>query len=108
MDLGKAEAVMPAREQVPGEATSQATGSGPSSSRSRTPPAGRRIILDPGQPQVCPAACSSFEVTEIADGTVKIEAFAREPGYRTKIAVTSRDPKVDPVGACTSAHAARA
>jgi len=47
------------------------------------------------------------EVTEIADGTVKIEAFAREPGYRTKIAVTSTDPKVDPVGACVGARGAR-
>jgi N utilization substance protein A len=48
-----------------------------------------------------------LEVTEIADGTVKIEAFAREPGYRTKIAVTSADPKVDPVGACVGARGAR-
>ncbi len=48
-----------------------------------------------------------LEVTEIADGTVKIEAFAREPGYRTKIAVTSTDPKVDPVGACVGARGAR-
>jgi N utilization substance protein A len=47
------------------------------------------------------------EVGEIADGTVKIEAFAREPGYRTKIAVTSTDPKVDPVGACVGARGAR-
>ena len=46
-------------------------------------------------------------MTEIADGTVKIEAFAREPGYRTKIAVTSTDPKVDPVGACVGARGAR-
>ena len=47
------------------------------------------------------------EVTEIADGTVKIEAFAREPGYRTKMAVISTDPKVDPVGACVGARGAR-
>jgi N utilization substance protein A len=46
-------------------------------------------------------------VTEVGDGTVKIEAFAREPGYRTKIAVTSRDRKVDPVGACVGARGAR-
>jgi N utilization substance protein A len=48
-----------------------------------------------------------LEVTEIADGTVKIEAFAREPGYRTKIAVSTTDPKVDPVGACVGARGAR-
>ena len=48
-----------------------------------------------------------LEVAEIADGTVRIEAFAREPGYRTKIAVISTDPKVDPVGACVGARGAR-
>jgi len=46
-------------------------------------------------------------VTEISDGTVKIEAMAREAGYRTKIAVSSSDPKVDPVGACVGARGAR-
>ncbi|MDP4879199.1 MAG: transcription termination/antitermination protein NusA, partial [Opitutales bacterium] len=48
-----------------------------------------------------------LEVTEIADGTVSIEAMAREAGYRTKIAVNSNDPKVDPVGACVGARGAR-
>lgn len=46
-------------------------------------------------------------MTEIADGTVTIEAMAREPGYRSKIAVNSSDPKVDPVGACVGARGAR-
>ncbi|MEI6598641.1 MAG: transcription termination/antitermination protein NusA, partial [bacterium] len=44
---------------------------------------------------------------EIADKTVKIAAMARDPGYRTKIAVDSSDPKVDPVGACVGARGAR-
>ena len=48
-----------------------------------------------------------LEVTEIADGTVTIEGIAREPGYRTKISVDSKDPKVDPVGACVGARGAR-
>ena len=47
------------------------------------------------------------EVTEISDGTVKIEAMAREAGYRTKIAVSSTDPKVDPVGACVGSRGTR-
>ena len=47
------------------------------------------------------------EVTEIADGTVKIESMAREAGYRTKIAVSSMDLKVDPVGACVGSRGAR-
>ena len=53
------------------------------------------------------AAASSPAWSQAFDGTVKIEAFAREPGYRTKIAVTSTDPKVDPVGACVGARGAR-
>ena len=47
------------------------------------------------------------EVSEIADGTVEIKGVAREPGYRTKIAVTSSQPKVDPVGACVGLRGAR-
>ena len=48
-----------------------------------------------------------LEVAEIADGTVAIEAISREPGYRTKIAVSSKDARVDPVGACVGARGAR-
>lgn len=40
------------------------------------------------------------EIPEIADGVIQIRAIAREPGYRTKVAVSSTDPRVDPVGAC--------
>ncbi len=47
------------------------------------------------------------EVNEIADHTVEIRSIAREPGYRTKIAVWSPDPKVDPVGACVGMRGAR-
>ena len=48
-----------------------------------------------------------LEVPEIADGIVEIKACAREPGQRTKIAVWSNDPNVDPVGACVGARGAR-
>ena len=106
IDLGKAEAIMPSRDQVPGEDYS----------------AGERIrcfllkieASNRGPELILSRATSKFvlrlfelEVTEIADGTVTIDAFAREPGYRTKIAVTSNDPKVDPVGACVGARGAR-
>lgn len=47
------------------------------------------------------------EVTEVKDGTVEIKAIAREPGSRTKIAVHSTDPNVDPVGACVGLNGAR-
>jgi N utilization substance protein A len=106
IDLGKAEAMMPGKEQVPGE--DYAPGERircllleiENSSR------GPELILSRATPKFV-RRLFELEVTEIADGTVKIEAFAREPGYRTKIAVSTSDPKVDPVGACVGARGAR-
>lgn len=106
VDLGKAEAIMPSRDQVPGEDYSpgerirclllkiEATNRGPELILSRS---NTKFVL----------RLFELEVTEIADGTVKIDAFSREPGYRTKIAVSSSDSKVDPVGACVGARGAR-
>ena len=47
------------------------------------------------------------EVTEVRDGTVEIKSIAREAGSRTKIAVSSNNPNVDPVGACVGMNGAR-
>ncbi len=106
IDLGKAEAVLPNRERIPGEDYSpgerirclllkiEQTNRGPDIILSRSNLNFVRRLFE-------------LEVTEIADGTVSIEAMAREPGYRTKIAVNSSDPKVDPVGACVGARGAR-
>lgn len=106
VDLGKAEAIMPSRDQVPGEDYApgerircfltkiEATNRGPELILSRS---NSKFVL----------RLFELEVTEIADGTVTIDAFSREPGYRTKIAVSSHDPKVDPVGACVGARGAR-
>ncbi|MGB0409036.1 MAG: transcription termination factor NusA [Opitutales bacterium] len=106
IDLGKAEAILPPRERVPGEDYApgesirclllkiEQTNRGPDIILSRSNINFVRRLFE-------------LEVTEIADGTVSIEAMAREPGYRTKIAVNSTDPKVDPVGACVGARGAR-
>jgi N utilization substance protein A len=106
IDLGKAEAVLGHKEQVPGEDYQpgdrvrcllleiESTARGPEIILSRASPKFVRRLFE-------------LEVAEIADGTVKIESFAREPGYRTKIAVVTTDPKVDPVGACVGARGAR-
>jgi len=106
IDLGKAEAILPPRERVPGEDYApgesirclllkiEQTNRGPDIILSRSNINFVRRLFE-------------LEVTEIADGTVTIEAMAREPGYRTKIAVNSNDPKVDPVGACVGARGAR-
>lgn len=106
VDLGKAEAVMPAKEQVPGEEYQPGERIRCLLLNIESSPRGPEIILTRGSPRFV-RRLFELEVTEIADGTVKIEAFAREPGYRTKIAVTSTDPKVDPVGACVGARGAR-
>ena len=106
VDLGKAEAILPPRERVPGEDYApgetirclllkiEQTNRGPDIILSRSNLNFVRRLFE-------------LEVTEIADGTVTIEAMAREPGYRSKIAVNSNDPKVDPVGACVGARGAR-
>ena len=106
VDLGKAEAVMPGKEQVPGEEYQPGERIRCLLAEIETTPRGPEIILSRAS-QKFVRRLFELEVTEIADGTVKIEAFAREPGYRTKIAVTSSDHKVDPVGACVGARGAR-
>lgn len=106
VDLGKAEAILPPKERVPGE--------------DYAPGERIRCLLlnidhsNRGPELILSRASVRFvrrlfelEVTEIADGTVAIETISREPGYRTKIAVNSSDPKVDPVGACVGARGAR-
>ncbi|MBL9200255.1 MAG: transcription termination factor NusA [Opitutaceae bacterium] len=106
IDLGKAEAVMPGKEQVPGEEYQPGERIRCLLMEIESTPRGPEIILSRASPKFV-RRLFELEVTEVADGTVKIEAFAREPGYRTKIAVTSADPKVDPVGACVGARGAR-
>jgi N utilization substance protein A len=99
VDLGKIEAVLPAHEQVPGEdyvhgerlrayvVQVKKGHKGPSVTLSRTHPGLVKKLF-------------ALEVPEIADGTVEIAAVAREAGHRTKIAVRSRRPGVNPKGAC--------
>ncbi|MEN9661642.1 MAG: hypothetical protein RL324_591 [Verrucomicrobiota bacterium] len=106
VDLGKAEALMPIKEQVPGEEYQPGERIRCLLLAIESTPRGPELILTRASPKFV-RRLFELEVTEIADGTVKIEAFAREPGYRTKIAVISTDPKVDPVGACVGARGAR-
>ncbi|MBI2517311.1 MAG: transcription termination factor NusA [Opitutae bacterium] len=106
IDLGKAEAVMPGKEQVPGEEYAPGERIRCLLLEIENSSRGPEVILSRATPKFV-RRLFELEVTEIADGTVKIEAFAREPGYRTKIAVTSTDSKVDPVGACVGARGAR-
>ncbi len=106
VDIGKAEALLMGREQVPGEEYQPGDRIRCLLSEIASTPRGPELLLTRSSPRFV-RRLFELEVTEIADGTVQIEAFAREPGYRTKMAVISKDPKVDPVGACVGARGAR-
>ncbi|MCM8746673.1 transcription termination factor NusA [Thermomicrobium sp. CFH 73360] len=106
LSFGKAEAIMPAREQIPGEryrpgqrlkvylveVTKDAKG--PQLLVSRTHPNLIKRLLE-------------LEVPEVASGAVEVMAIAREPGQRSKVAVAARQDKVDPVGACVGVRGVR-
>jgi transcription termination/antitermination protein NusA len=106
VDLGRAEAIMPAKERIsteiyqPGDQirslilTVQDNAAGPSIVLSRAHPDFVRRLFE-------------VEVAEINDHTVEIKGIAREAGFRTKIAVVSHDSKVDPVGACVGMRGVR-
>src|SRR5207249_11201016 len=106
LDLGKVEALLPQAEQVPSEpyrhgerlkafiVEVRKTSKGPQIIVSRTHPGLLRRLFE-------------LEVPEIAEGIVEIKAVAREPGHRSKIAVMSHEPGVDPVGACVGAKGSR-
>lgn len=106
VDLGKYEALLPNRERVPTEEYQigerircyvKAVESGPH---------GPEIILSRADPQFV-IKLFQLEVSEISDGTIEIKGIAREPGFRTKLAVYTRDEKVDPVGACVGLRGQR-
>ncbi|MEP6756021.1 MAG: transcription termination factor NusA, partial [Chthonomonadales bacterium] len=106
INLGKIEAILPPQEQVETEPYRfndrlklymlmvQKTNKGPQVVVSRTHPSLIRRLFE-------------LEVPEIADGVVTIKSVAREPGARSKIAVYSRDEKVDPVGSCVGHRGTR-
>lgn len=106
MEIGKNEAMLPRNEQVPDEVLQEGehvkvyvvdvtvSDRGPKVMISRTHPGLVKRMFE-------------MEVPEIFDGTVEIKAIAREAGQRTKIAVWSKNPDVDPRGACIGAHGSR-
>ncbi|GHC09097.1 transcription termination factor NusA [Cerasicoccus arenae] len=106
VDLGKAEAILPPRERVPGEDYAPGERIRCLLLKIDTTPRGPELVLSRASLNFV-RRLFELEVTEIADGTVSLEGMAREPGYRSKIAVQSKDPKVDPVGACVGARGAR-
>lgn len=106
VDLGRAEALLTHREQVPRENYRQGDRVRAYIADVKMSPKGPQIILSRTHPGLV-AALFHFEVPEIAEGIVEIKAVAREPGSRAKIAVVSHDHDVDPVGACVGMRGSR-
>jgi len=99
IDLGRVEAIMPLRERVPTEEYQIGDRLRAYVLSVQDHVSGHHIVLSRSHPDFV-KRLFALEISEIADNTVEIKGIAREPGYRTKIAVFSHDEKVDPVGAC--------
>jgi N utilization substance protein A len=106
VDLGKVEALLPRSEQVDGERYEQGSRIKAVMTEVRTGTKGPQVILSRRDPELI-RTLFELEVPEIADGLVEIRAVAREPGYRSKIAVESHAQGVDPVGACVGPRGSR-
>ncbi len=106
IDLGRYEALLPNRERVPTEEYQIGERLRCYVKAVENGIHGPEIILSRSDPQFV-IKLFQLEVSEIADGTIEIKAIAREPGFRTKMAVHSRDGKVDPVGACVGLRGQR-
>ena len=106
LDLGNAEAVLPYAEQVPTERYEHGARIRAYIVEVRRSFKGPQIICSRSHPNLV-TELFRLEVPEIADGLVQIRGIAREAGHRTKIAVESSDPAVDPVGACVGTRGTR-
>jgi N utilization substance protein A len=106
LDLGKFEAIMPQRERVVVEDYNVGDRLRAYVVAVENGIRGPEIIVSRSHPNFV-RRLFELEVSEIADGTVEIRGIAREAGYRTKIAVTSANDKVDPVGACVGMRGSR-
>jgi N utilization substance protein A len=106
VDLGKYEALLPNRERVPTEEYQVGERIRCYVKAVEQGPHGPEIILSRADPRFV-IKLFQLEVSEINDGTIEIKGIAREPGFRTKLAVWTRDEKVDPVGACVGLRGQR-
>lgn len=106
VDLGKTEAVLPAKERIPTEEYNVGDRIRAYVYRVQAAANGPAVVLS----RACPEFVKTLfrlEVSEIADGIVEVMGVARDPGFRSKIAVKTLDEKVDPVGACVGLRGVR-
>ena len=106
VNLGKADAILAENEQVKGETFKPTERIQVYILEVKDTPKGPRILVSRTHPGLVKRLFES-EVAEVKDGTVEIKSIAREAGSRTKLAVWSNDPDVDPVGACVGVNGAR-
>lgn len=106
LDLGNAEAIMPSSERIPYERLDRGNRVKAYILEVRSEGKGHQIVVSRSHPEFI-RSLFELEVPELVDGDVEIKVIAREPGHRTKIAVVSHDPNVDPVGACVGARGSR-
>lgn len=106
VDLGRASAFLPYEQQLPRERYRPGDRIRAYIFEVRDAPRGPQVILSRTDPRMVPRLFE-MEVPEIYDGLVEIKAVARDPGFRSKIAVFSNDSHVDPVGACVGVRGSR-
>jgi len=106
VDVGRIEAILPRSEQIPGETHMPEGRIRAMVLDVREQPNQVKIVLSRTHPDFI-RALFELEVPEVAEKVIEIKAMAREAGYRTKVAVTSLDSKVDAVGACVGVRGSR-
>ena len=106
VSLGRVEGIMPRSEQIPGESHEIGERVQALVMEVRDTPSSVKIILSRSHPELI-RRLFEREVPEVGERTIELKALAREPGHRTKIAVSSIDSKVDAVGACVGVRGSR-
>ena len=106
INLGRADAMLTENEQVKGEVFKPTERIKLYVVEVKNAPKGPKILVSRTHPELVKRLFEA-EVAEVKDGTVEIKSIAREAGSRTKMAVWSNDPNVDPVGACVGLNGAR-
>jgi N utilization substance protein A len=106
VDLGRVEAYLPRGEQIPGDSHQPEQRMRAMVLDVKEDPSHLRILLSRTHPDFI-RALFELEVPEVAEKIIEIKSLAREAGYRTKVAVSSLDPKVDAVGACVGIRGSR-
>ena len=106
VNIGKTDAIMPSKEQLPGEYYKPGNRIRVFVLNVKETTRLPQVIVSQAHPEIV-RELFELEVPEIEDGIVEIKSIAREAGYRTKLAVWSNDPSVDSVGACIGPRGSR-